>query len=93
MNVIINGVEYKAVMKPLLSSKKTMLGDTLKAYRLFSKVETLEVASKGIGISKSYLWEIEKHSPAISLPLAIKLANYYGFSLEDYRLADFKDKP
>lgn len=86
MEVLIDGVSYKPVAIKEINDKKTSLGDALKAYRMFIKNETLDVACKGIGISKSHLWDIEADKTIPSLKIAVELSEYYGFPMSDYTL-------
>lgn len=78
MQVTIDGVDYMPVPK-LLEPKGTM-GETLRAARKGMKL-SLEAASKAIGCSKGYLWELEADSAMPGLDMAARISRAYGVPL------------
>ena len=89
-NVIIDGVQYVPVTEPV-DPKGLTLGQYLEGLRN-ARGDSFQEAADGIGITKSQLWEIEKHSPDIYLFTAIKLARYYGITLNDIGACERKSK-
>lgn len=77
----------------------TSLGDRLKKLR-DSKGYTLEQLADKSGVSKSYIWELEKKSPprpsadrllALSKPLGVTLEYLMSGEFEDNTLQDSED--
>lgn len=54
-----------------------MLNDALKQIRVFHQLKQVDLASE-LGISKSYLSEIESKKKAVSMDLLEKYANYFS---------------
>lgn len=82
INVIINGIEYRPVATLPEQSSQAPLGDTLRALRKSARL-TLQGAGDLAGITKSYLWGLEKAAHQPSLAVAKRLADLYGVSLLD----------
>jgi DNA-binding XRE family transcriptional regulator len=82
INVIINGIEYRPVATLPAQSSQMPLCDTLRALRKSAKL-TLQGAGDLAGITKSYLWGLEKAAHHPSLAVAKRLADLYGVSLLD----------
>ena len=62
-----------------------MLNEALKQIRLFHQLKQQELAIE-IGISKSYLSEIESSRKAVSLDLLAKYANYFSVPISSLML-------
>ncbi len=82
INVLVNGIEYRPVATLPAQSSQMPLCDTLRALRKSAKL-TLQVAGDLAGITKSYLWGLEKAAHQPSLAVAKRLADLYGVSLLD----------
>jgi transcriptional regulator with XRE-family HTH domain len=54
-----------------------MLNEALKQIRIFHQLKQVELANK-LGISKSYLSEIESNRRSVSIDLLQKYANYFS---------------
>lgn len=80
MIVEIDGIRYLPE-PPAFVSPKTF-GTALKEIRIRHDV-SLDIAAEELGISKTYLWELETaHSSNPSFQLAIKISRYYSVPLE-----------
>ena len=82
INVMINGIEYRPVATLPAQSSQMPLCDTLRALRKSARL-TLQGAGDLAGITKSYLWGLEKAAHQPSLAVAKRLADLYGVSLLD----------
>lgn len=79
--VIINGELYVPEVNVKSNKNKfKSLGDALIYGRKNCKM-TLDRASDRAGISKSYLWSLERNECEPSLRIAAILAKLYGFDL------------
>ena len=89
MEVIIDGVRYMPEPPPLKpSSRSTTLGQRLRHLR-DSRRWSLDDAATNIGISKTYLWELESGNAGdMSLRIAAGIARAYRVSL-DYIAAGY----
>lgn len=72
-NVLIDGVLYRPVAK-LTCADVSSIGSCLQAARQDLGI-SLGEAAKSIGITKSYLWSLEKDRASPSLLVAVKIAN------------------
>jgi len=54
-----------------------MLNEALKQIRMFHQIKQVDLASE-LGISKSYLSEIESNKKAVSMDLLEKYADYFS---------------
>lgn len=77
--VIIDGVVYRPVAK-LTCADVSSIGTCLRAARRDLGLSLGEAADE-IGITKSYLWSLEKDRAAPSLLVATKIADAYGFGV------------
>ena len=78
MNVEIDGVKYfpRANVEMIPST----FGEFMKRVRKSLSL-SLNAASKEIGCSKSYLWEMENNNCEPSLRIAANIADAYGIEL------------
>ena len=59
-----------------------MLGNKIKALRL-RKGDSLQQVADAVGVSKPHIWELEQNrSKKPSFDLVVKLATYFGVSIE-----------
>ncbi len=81
MDVRIDGIRYVATV-PLRTDRPCTLGSLLQDHRKASQITLDEVAHQ-VGISKTYLWELETGaSNDPSFAIVVRLAWYYGISLD-----------
>lgn len=60
-----------------MKKEKTMLNEALKQIRVFHQIKQVELANN-LGISKSYLSEIESNKKTVSMDLLEKYAEYFS---------------
>lgn len=90
MKVEINGAEY-------IPKQTADLSDQWPLHELIYQARkaantTLDDAAKGIGMTRTHLWSIEKGRTSPRMPMLNKLLRYYGLSY--YRiLHPPEDKP
>lgn len=89
-NVVIDGREYQPVRDE--TGFEMAFSDYIKLKREVLKL-TLDEASKLIGCSKSYLWEMENKGATPSLLLALEVARAYAFGAKIYETLIFKKQP
>jgi len=80
MEVIINGIRYLPERSDGKSKKP--FHELICAARE-AKQETLEEASKEIGMAKSHLWALENGNTIPRLPMVQKILKYYGLSFDE----------
>jgi len=80
-SVIINGVEYRPVATLHAQPVRMPLCDTLRELRKSAGM-TLQEAGDLAGITKSYLWGLERAIHCPSLAVAKRLADLYGVSVD-----------
>lgn len=80
MKVTIDGVEY-VPRRPC--PKGLPIGEAFRALRESSR-ETLDEVAGSVGVSKTYLWEIEAgKADAPGFAIVARLARHYGVSLDE----------
>lgn len=79
-SVIIDGVKYVPQTRFKTCADVQSLGTALRAARR-EFAQSLSDAAKDIGITKSYLWQLEKDKACPSLLIARKIAHTYGISI------------
>ncbi len=85
MDVRIDGVRYVPV--PFLAPTQASLALMLRNYREINRL-TLEEASQQAGVSKTYLWELERGEAVDpSFAIVVRLARLYGANLESLAAA------
>jgi len=80
MDVIINGIKYMPERK--VTKKKRPFSVLLRETRKLSG-ETLEKAAKSLGVTKSYIWELEKGGAAPGLGVVQKAIKHYGITFDE----------
>ena len=80
MEIFIDGVRYLPEPKP--TNKEWSYSELITRARE-RKAETLEEASKNMGIAKSQLWSMEKGETEPKLKMLQKVLKYYGLSFND----------
>lgn len=75
--VLIHGIEYVPKITIGAPRQFESLGDALRAMRK-EALWTLAQAAREIGITKSYMWALEKGISEPSLRLAKRIAGAYG---------------
>lgn len=80
MEVIINGIRY---LPERGDEKSRRPFDELICAAREAKQETLEEASKGIGMAKSHLWALENGNTIPRLQMVQKILKYYGLSFDE----------
>jgi transcriptional regulator with XRE-family HTH domain len=79
MEIFIGGIRYLPEPKP--TNKTFSFSEAIYRARK-NKKETLDEASKNIGISKSQLWSMEKGETEPKLSMLQKVLRYYGVSFD-----------
>lgn len=78
-HVVIDGIEY--LPKSPISMMPRTFGEFMKECRTLLSL-TLDQAADKSGVSKSFIWELEKGNAEPSLKIAACLGEAYGVSLE-----------
>ena len=79
MEIFIDGIRYLPEPKP--TNKTFSFSEAIYRARK-NKKETLDEASKNIGIAKSQLWSMEKGETEPKLSMLQKVLRYYGVSFD-----------
>lgn len=83
MEVLIDGQRYVLEAPITNLARDKTLGAILAAYREGATWDSLESAAAKVGISKTYLWELEHDKAAApSFWIVVRLAKLYGVSLD-----------